>query len=77
VKVGPGTKCKSKKLEKNLETGLMPGKIALFVNFLGDLVPVQKVNCEYLKKKGSTFEPVPSPQDILEKKFKKVLYLGL
>ncbi len=31
------------------------------------------MNCDYLKKKGSALEPVTSPQDILEKKFKKVL----
>jgi hypothetical protein len=77
VKVGSGSKCNSQKFEKNLETVLMPQKIALFVNFLGELGPVQKVNCEYLKKKGSNLEPVPSPRDILEKKFKKVLYFGI
>ncbi len=56
----------------------MPEKIAFFVDLLVDLAPVLEVNCEYLKKKGSNLEPVPtSPQDVLEKKFSKALYLGL
>jgi hypothetical protein len=49
-----------KNLEKNLEKGLK------FTWGIG--TSSKKVNCEYLKKKGSNLEPVPSQQDILEKK---------